>query len=43
MIYVAYNEWGDLIAESADYDDLLDRVEALGYSLYDVTIASVTP
>ena len=38
IVYVAYNEYGDLIAEAYDYDRLLQKVENMGYDLRRVLI-----
>ena len=43
MIYVAYNAWGDLIAEAYEWKSLVMRIRAAGYDLDEVTTGRVTP
>lgn len=43
MIYVAYNAYGDLIADGYSYHDLLQAIDAAGYSEDECFIGSVTP
>jgi hypothetical protein len=42
-IRVAYNGYGDLVAESHSYASLVWRVEAAGYDECEVLIGKVTP
>ncbi len=41
MIYVAYNDYGDLIAESCTYQGLLWKIETAGYFEDEVVIGRV--
>lgn len=43
MIYVAYNDYGDLIAESYTYHGLLRKIGARGYYEDEVIIGRITP
>ena len=43
MIYVAYNDWGDLVADGYDYRELLRGIEAAGYFEDECFIRRVTP
>ena len=42
-IYVAYNWWGDLIADAFTYKSLMARIRNAGYFEDEVTIGRVTP
>ena len=42
-VYVAYNEYGDLVASSESYFCLLFAIEESGYFLSEVDIGMVTP
>lgn len=43
MIYVAYNRYGDLIADGRTYSELLDGIDEAGYSAWECLIGRVTP
>lgn len=42
MTFVAYNEYGDLVAEASSMDKLLDQIEFLGYEEDEVFIGRLT-
>lgn len=42
-IWVAYNSYGDLVAEGMTYEALLAGIFVAGYESYEVFIGRVTP
>lgn len=42
-LYVAYNSYGDLIAESCSYNALLRKIRGAGYFEDEVVIGRVSP
>lgn len=43
MFFVAYNDFGDLVAEAYDLDSLADEIEDAGYYEDEVFIGRVAP
>lgn len=43
MIYVAYNDYGDLIAEGGTLEELGHEIERAGYYEDEVFVGRVTP
>lgn len=42
-LWVAYNEYGDLIAEAYSREKVIEQAEFLGYDESEITIGTVTP